>query len=115
MVVSNQVIEHAPNQTRHLCEIRRVLRARGCVYLATPNRSSPIMEGHIGNDLVLRYREMGLLIRSYGFQFVEYGVSIVREPERYHGEVWWARFSPTSVLKLLCTTFPSHVFVLTRS
>lgn len=114
IVISNHVIEHVTDQRRHLLEIRRVLRTGGCVYLATPNKSSPIMEGHVGNDNVLRYHEMGPLIRSCGFQVVEYGVSVAQDPQRYHGEVRWARVLPSAILKLLRPLFPSHIFVLTE-
>ncbi len=113
VVISNHVIEHVPHQSRHLREIHRVLKPPGCVYLATPNRSSPIMEGHIGNALVLRYREMGPLFRSCGFDVVEFGIPVAREPKRYHGEVRWARLFPAFLLKLARPTFPSHIFVLT--
>jgi SAM-dependent methyltransferase len=41
VVVSNHVIEHVPDQERHLEEIARVLRPGGVCYLATPNRIWP--------------------------------------------------------------------------
>lgn len=40
-VVSNHVIEHTGDPALHLQEIHRVLRPRGVVYLATPNRTWP--------------------------------------------------------------------------
>jgi 2-polyprenyl-3-methyl-5-hydroxy-6-metoxy-1,4-benzoquinol methylase len=46
IVVSHHVIEHVPDQRRHLAEIARVLSDDGVCYLATPNRSSPFMQGH---------------------------------------------------------------------
>ena len=45
IVVSNHVIEHVEDQRLHLREIRRVLRARGVCYLATPNRFA-VLEPH---------------------------------------------------------------------
>lgn len=115
VVISNHVIEHVSDQQGHLSEVRRVLRPAGCVYLATPNRSSPFIEGHVGNDMVLRYCEMGPLIRACGFDYTEYGIAVASEPERFHGEVWWARFFPTPILRLLSPIFPSHMFVLKKS
>lgn len=41
VVLSNHVIEHTPDPTIHLQEIRRVLRPSGVAYLATPNRLWP--------------------------------------------------------------------------
>lgn len=112
IVLSHHVIEHVGNQDLHLEEIRRVLRPGGLAYLATPNKSSPIMEGHIGNDLVLRYRRMAPLFRRHGFSVSEYGVKLLRAPDRYSAEIRWGRFLPRPLLKLLRPLFPSHVFVL---
>jgi SAM-dependent methyltransferase len=38
VVISNHVVEHVADPDRHLSEIRRVLKASGVCYLATPNR-----------------------------------------------------------------------------
>lgn len=114
VVLSNHVIEHVPDQQRHLAEIRRVLKSDGIVYLATPNRSSPIMEGHVGNVLVLRYREMAPLFLSSGFKLTEYGLNVARNPKRFHGEVRWARHFPTALLRLMRPLFPSHIFILIK-
>ena len=112
-VVSNHVIEHVADQRRHLREIRRVLRADGCCYLATPNRSSPIMEGHVGNDQVLHYRQMGPLLQSCGFAVTEYALEVAARPVELAGEVAWARYVPRALLKLARPLFPSHIFMLT--
>lgn len=114
IVLSNHVIEHVSDQRRHLSEVRRVLKPGGCVYLATPNRSSPIMQGHVGNNRVLRYREMAPLIASCGLRPTEYGVAVASEPQRFHGEVAWARSIPKVILNLMRPFFPSHIFVLTE-
>ena len=115
VAISNHVIEHVSNQQGQLNEICRTLKPTGCVYLATPNRTSPFMEGHIGNDMVLRYCEMGPLIRACGFDYTEYGTAVAREPERFHGEVRWARFFPTPILRILSPLFPSQIFVMKKS
>jgi 2-polyprenyl-3-methyl-5-hydroxy-6-metoxy-1,4-benzoquinol methylase len=114
VVVSHHVIEHVNDQGLHLDEIRRVLKPEGVAYIATPNRSSPIMEGHVGNDRVLRYRNMTPLFRRHGFGVREYGLRIVKEPDRFHGEVRQGRHLPLSLLRLLRPLYPSHVFVLTQ-
>lgn len=38
VVVTNHVLEHVPDQAKHLSEIRRVLKDDGVVYLASPNK-----------------------------------------------------------------------------
>jgi len=38
IVISNHVIEHVQDQTRHIGEIKRVLKDGGYIYLATPNK-----------------------------------------------------------------------------
>ena len=43
IVMSHHVIEHVDDQDRHLAEIHRVLKPAGILYLATPNRTSPLM------------------------------------------------------------------------
>lgn len=37
-VISNQVIEHIPNQQAHIRELKRTVKKKGKVYIATPNR-----------------------------------------------------------------------------
>jgi SAM-dependent methyltransferase len=99
----------------HLAEIRRVLKPTGIAYLATPNKSSPIMEGHIDNNRVLHYRQMGPLFRKHGFEPREYGVRVIQRPDQFHGEVRIGRFLPQAILRPLRPLFPSHMFVMRKS
>lgn len=115
MVISHHVIEHVNDQGVHLDEIHRVLKSNGIAYLATPNKSSPIMEGHVGNDLVLRYRDMRPMFEAHKFRVQEYGMRVVKEPDHFHGEVRYGRFVPEILLKPLRPLFPSHMFILTKS
>ncbi len=115
LVISNHVIEHVEDQMKHLTEIRRVLAPGGCVYLATPNKSSPIMEGHVGNERVLKYRAMAPLFRRAGFDVAEYGARVAHDPAAFNGEVAWARHVPFWMLQLMRPLFPSHIFMLTRA
>ncbi len=112
LVLSNHVIEHVGDQQLHLREIGRVLKPTGCVYLATPNKSSPIMEGHVGNDMVLRYRQMAPLCERCGFTVTEYALEVAKQPEKFAGEVAWAKHLPRPFLKLARPLFPSHIFML---
>ncbi len=115
VVISNHVIEHVSDQQLHLKEILRVLKSNGCAYLATPNKSSPIMEGHVGNEMVLKYADMGPMIQQCGFVGKEYGVAVASRPEDFEGEVKWAKYIPASLLKLMRPFFPSHIFILSPS
>lgn len=115
VVISHHVIEHVQDQGLHLGEIRRVLKSDGVVYVAMPNKSSPMMEGHIGNDKVLRYREMGPLFRKHGFEVREYGGRVVREPDRFHAEVRYGRLLPNVIIQSLRWLFPSHMFTLIKA
>ncbi|MDZ7786330.1 MAG: class I SAM-dependent methyltransferase [Candidatus Saccharibacteria bacterium] len=38
IVITNHVVEHTPNQKKHLSEVMRVLKPGGYVYIATPNK-----------------------------------------------------------------------------
>jgi ubiquinone/menaquinone biosynthesis C-methylase UbiE len=114
VVISHHVIEHVEDQRLHLAEIHRVLRTGGIAYLATPNRSSPLMKGHPGNERVLRFRQMLPLFAGQGFEVHEYGERVVREPDRFHGEVRVARFLPAFLVRRLRPLYPSQMFVLVK-
>lgn len=116
VVLSNHVIEHVDDQQLHLAEVRRVLAPGGVVYMATPNRTSPIMPGHVGNDRVLAYREMGPLFERAGFEVHEYSIPVLRQPARFESDVrgFGAGRLPRWLLRRLRPLFPSHVFVLSR-
>jgi hypothetical protein len=73
---------------------------------------SPIMEGHVGNVRVLRYRRMAPLFLEHGFHSHEYTTRVLREPDRFRGEVKWARRIPAAVLRWLRPLFPSQIFIL---
>jgi ubiquinone/menaquinone biosynthesis C-methylase UbiE len=114
-VLSHHVIEHVEQQQVHLEEMHRVLKGDGLAYLGTPNKSSPIMEGHVGNDLVLRYEEMMPLFRSCGFEPILLSLRLVAEPDKYFGELRFGRFLPRVALRRLAGWFPSHYFLLKKA
>lgn len=112
IVISNHTIEHIPEQGQHLDEIKRVLKADGLIYLATPNRSSPIMRGHVGNPWVLRWREMRPLLEKHGFAVHEQTVKMLKKPDAFLSEFEHAKYLPVFVLRVLRPMFPSHIFIL---
>ena len=112
-VISHHVIEHVPDQRGHLREIRRVVKADGAAYLATPNRSSPIMRGHVGNTLVLSYQQMTPLFEEMGFRVRELSVDVIRSPAVYHSDTRLLAHVPVPILRWLRVFYPSHIFLLT--
>lgn len=112
IVISSHVIEHVSDQAEHLKEIHRVLKPNGIGYIGTPNKTSPIMEGHVGNDKVLHFKEMTSLFSSHGFMPEPLSVKLMKQPFKYHCEIKAGRFFPGWVLKLLQPLFPSQSFLL---
>jgi len=112
LVISHHVIEHVDDQKFHLSEIHRVLKSDGSAYLATPNRTSPFMKGHVGNDRVLRYRQVELLLRGAGFVCTDYSRRVVREPDRFYAESRIGRLIPGFIVRLLRFIIPSHIYTL---
>ena len=111
-VLSHHVIEHVSDQGLHLDEMRRVLAPRGICYLATPNRTSPLMKGHVGNPKVLRYGQMHRLFEAHRFAVHEYGVEVVKRPRDFHRELEFTRWIPRPVAAMLRYWYPSQMFVL---
>lgn len=114
VVLSHHVIEHVEHQGLHLDEIWRVLKPQGVGYLATPNKSSPIMEGHVGNDQVLRHHQMAPLFETHRFEPHWYSCKLLRNPHKFHGEMKKAAWIPEPLLRFLSPLFPSQVYVLSK-
>lgn len=114
IVLSHHVIEHVPEQGVHLDEMYRVLRGDGVGYLGTPNRTSPVMEGHLGNDIVLHYSQMVPLFNEHGFEAELLSIRLVSEPEAYHGDLHFGRYLPRFLLKWLVPIFPSQYYILRK-
>lgn len=112
LVLSHHVIEHVPDQELHLAEIHRVLRPGGLCYLATPNKSSPLMEGHVGNQMVLHHREMEPLFKQAGFCVREYSYDVVVDPDKFHGAKRYGRLLPRRLAWAARSWYPSHLFML---
>lgn len=115
VVLSHHVIEHVVDQDLHLAEARRVLRADGVLYLATPNKTSPIMKGHDSNDQVLHYRDMSPLFERSGFRVMDFSTEVFLFPLRYHHPFRLGRVVPRRLAHALRHWYPSHMFLLAKS
>ncbi len=112
IVLSHHVIEHVRDQLKHLQEINRVLKPGGLCYIATPNRTSPFMAGHKGNNQVLCHNMLVALIKESGFKPIEYYSKIIKSPNKYHYPVKFGKFIPISLIKQLKRYFPSQCFII---
>ena len=108
IVLSHHVIEHVEDQDKHLSEMIRVVKDSGVIYFGCPNKSSPFMAGHIGNDKVLTLREMHQL-------FSEYYSRLLKYPGKYHCEIRYGKYIPMPIIRALRIWYPSQYFILTRT
>lgn len=106
LVISNHVLEHVSSPVQHLQEIARVLKRRGIVYLATPNRLFPkethfkLWLLHYLPDAAYFYLaaklgrrgdrfwifmpgELRRLVRKCGFRLKDYTPWILADPKRF--------------------------------
>lgn len=141
LVISNHVIEHIPDQAKHLAEIRRVLKPGGLVYLATPNRIWPIethyklplltilprrfanlyvrkVRGQNWNIYPLSYGDLNRLIEDK-FELFNQIPLIIKDPARYKLDLHKGLFPlfsvvPAPVLNLLSRFSPTHIVILKK-
>ena len=107
IVISHHVIEHVNNQTKHLSEIKRVLKKDGYAYLGCPNKSSPFMAGHVGNDSVLTWNEAIALFGTVKFSWEEYYTRFLSNPDKYHCELKIGKYIPSIFINLFKRWYPS--------
>lgn len=112
IAISSHVIEHVKNQGKHLDEIHRVLKSDGVGYIGTPNKTSPVMEGHINNSKVLHFKQMNKFFSDHGFSPEPLSVKLMKQPYKFHCEIKAGRLLPIWILNLLQPLFPSHSFLL---
>lgn len=112
VVISHHVIEHVNDQKKHMSEIARVLNSHGVAYLGCPNKGSPFMAGHIGNESVLTWEEAIKLIESENFSWEEYYTKLLSYPEKYYCEIKLGKYVPTKVIRLFRKWYPSHCFII---
>lgn len=115
IVISHHVIEHVSNQSHHLKEIKRVLKRDGAAYLGCPNRASPFMAGHTGNNQLLSFAEATKLIESVGLEWFDYYTKLLSEPRRFHCETLLGQYIPVRLIRLFKPWYPGHCFILNQT
>ena len=70
------------------------------------------MKGHIGNDRVLRYRQIEPLLHGAGFACTDYSPGVVREPDRFYADWRIGRLIPGFLVRALRFLIPSHIYML---
>lgn len=115
IVISHHVIEHVNDQNTHMREVKRVLKNEGVIYLGCPNRSSPFMAGHKGNQSVLRLRQMEDLFERHGLSYDNVYIKWLKHPDKYFCETRLLGYFPEILLKMLKAWFPSQCFILRKA
>lgn len=112
IVISHHVIEHVEDQGLHLQEITRVLKQDGLIYLGCPNRGSPFMAGHVGNDMVLNLPQMESLFDAHGLQYHEYYTRFLCFPDDYYCDLKLGKYLPAWFVMLFRRWYPGQCFIL---
>lgn len=141
VVVSNQVLEHVPDQHKHLSEIRRVLKDDGIVYLASPNKwwlTDPhyklpfiswlprpvagqylkLAKGRKWDIYSVSLARLNRLAKQQGFRVHDKIWDVMANPKDYQVNVpkpvvVVARMTPRPAAKVLVHAVPTHVKILT--
>lgn len=136
IIVSNHVIEHIKNQKNHIDEIYRVLKPKGILYLATPNKYWPI-EVHYHLPLLsllpikistlilkltkrskiydiypLSYNKLLKLLSRYKVFNLNY--KIIKNPKKYYLKTKLdsiLKRIPVFMLKLLNFIYPTYILI----
>jgi SAM-dependent methyltransferase len=140
VVITNHVLEHVPNQQKHIAEMRRVLKDDGLIYLASPNKwwltdphyklpfISWLPRPVAGLCLrIVRHRKWDIysvslprlnkLADTNGLVVNDRTWDILRTPAKYHmklpvGITMVARLTPRPIARLLSAIMPTHLKLL---
>ena len=112
IVLSHHVIEHVNDQIKHLAEMKRVVKDNGYIYLGCPNKSSPFMAGHVGNDMVPTWADIVSLFERSQLSWQEYYTKLLSEPEKYYCEINIGKYVPARLIKIFKPWYPGHYFIL---
>lgn len=141
IVITNHVLEHVPDQVKHLSEIRRVLKDDGLVYLASPNKwwlTDPhyklpfiswlprpvsgyylrIAKGRKWDIYSVSLRKLHSLADQAGFKATDTMWTVLSNPAQYDtklppGMAGIIRYTPKVIARGLLHIVPTHIQVLT--
>ncbi len=139
-VVTNQVLEHVPDQPKHVSEIRRVLKDDGVVYLASPNKwwttdphyklpfiswlPRPIASFYLKTVKKRKWdiysvslRRLKKLSKDQGFEVIDKFWEVLKYPKKYKVNApsfatKIAQYCPSFLKSFLLNFVPTHVKVL---
>ena len=140
LIITNHVIEHIPDQKKHLSEIFRVLKPGGIVYLSTPNKywiTDPhhklpfiswmpralaqtylsLFKKNEWDIYPLSYLHLKSLTRK--FTFTNLTPLIAKNPRRYHIDVYpflqpVLAITPYFILRTLTLIYPTFIVMLKK-
>lgn len=141
VVITNHVLEHVPDQQKHISEMRRVLKDDGLIYLASPNKwwltdphyKLPFISWlprplaglylHVAKhrkwDIYsVSLRRLNQLAAANGLAVQDQTWQILRNPAKYNMKVpkpvtLTARLLPDFIARHLSAIMPTHLKVLT--
>lgn len=142
VIISNHVLEHVPDQHRHLSEMHRVLADDGFVYLGSPNKwwltdphyklpfiswlPRPVASWYLRvtkkrawDIWSVSLRRLDALAAEHGFTVVDETWNVLRDPAAHHMKIprlvtRVMRLVPAPARRLLLHVMPSHLKVLQR-
>ena len=138
VVISNHVIEHIPNQKLHIYEIYRVLKDKGILYLATPNKFW-IVDPHYRlpfiswlprkfSKVYLKNKKWDIFPLSFSmlkrltknkFELNNLTINVIKHPKKYNLDVMkkiqpLIRLIPISVIRIFNSIAPTYILILIK-
>lgn len=143
IIISNSVMEHVSFPNRHIEEIYRVLKKKGLVYLAVPNKFW-IVEHHFGVPFLSFFprrvsnafcravfkRNFNLNLYSYDRfrnllgrifpKIIDFTPILLKDPKKYSVDIfpaahWIASSMPKSILRFCSYVTPAFIFILKKT
>lgn len=140
VVITNHVLEHVPDQEKHMSEMTRVLKKGGIIYLASPNKwwlTDPhyklpfiswlprplagkyllLAKGRKWDIYSVSLRRLHSLAEKNGLRVADKSWDILKDPQKYKVKgpkavSVVASKTPESVAKALLFVVPTHLKIL---